>query len=361
MDPELLLLEEALSGEELLVYASNLTIQNDYWQNILFPPLQTDELTVDVIKSASTLPVMASISHLGTETKYGSREGTSGQRIEIPKIQRGRWMDEKLIRLLLMASQASGLRRQEVASIVRDQLDDAKYAVSSIRARKEWIAMQAASLGAVTYVEDDVRIAVDYGFTNDQKPVLSGTDRWSDLVNSTPLLDMQTWYNIQKARGVILERAFTSQTVLSYLLNNLSMRQFYFGNPTGTAVPPQLDSSQLDQITDRMKLPRILAYDTVARTENTALVNGKTSYSTVRMTPEDRFVMLPGGKLGDYLWAETTESMVSGIEAEATGENGIYVFRDLVSKHPLRLRTVGVNLAFPSFPYADSVMSATVI
>lgn len=361
MDPELLLLEEALSGEELLVYASNLTIQNDYWQNILFPPLQTDELTVDVIKSASSLPVMAQIAELGTETKYGSREGTSGQQVEIPKIQRGRWMDEKLIRLLLMASQASGLRRQEVAKIVREQLNDTKYIVDGIRARKEWIAMQAVSRGAVDYVEDDVRIQVDYMYTADQKPVLTGTDRWSDWENSKPLQDMQTMFNYQKNRGIVLERAFTSQTIVNDLLNNLSLRHFYFGNPTGTAVPPQLDSSQLDAITDRMKLPRIVTNDTIARTENSGLVNGKTSYSTVRMTPEDRFVMLPGGKLGDYLWAETTESMVSGIEAEATGENGIYVFRDLVSKHPLRLRTVGVNLAFPSFPYADSVMSATVI
>jgi hypothetical protein len=361
MPPELTLLEEALSGEELLVYAQNLTIPNDYWQNLLFPARQTDELTVDVIKASSRLPVMAQIAQLGTETRYGSREGMSGTQVEIPKIQRGRWMDEKLIRLLLMAGQASGLRKQEISRIIREQLDDAKYAVDSIRARKEWIAMQAVSLGAVSYAEGDVKISVDYGYTNEQKPTLLTTARWSDLANSTPITDIQTWFDYQKGRGVVLERAFTTQAIISLLLNNLSMRRFFFGNPAGSAVPPQLDNSQLDSITDRLKLPRIVAYDTTARTENDALTNGKLAFTTVRMTPTDKFVMLPGGKLGDYLWAETTESMVSGIEAEATGENGIYVFRDMTSVHPLRVRTVGVNLAFPAFPYADSVMSATVI
>lgn len=359
--PELLTLEEALSGEELLVYASNITVPNDYWQSLLFPPLQTDELTVDVIKSSTRLPVMAQIAELGTETVYGSREGVSGTQVQIPKIQRGRWMDEKLIRLLLMAQSGGGLRRQEIAQIVREQLNDASYCVSAIRARREWIAMQTVVYGALTYSEGNVKIDVNWGYTSDQTPVLTGTDKWDDLTNSKPLQDIQEWYQYQADRGVRLTRAFTSQKVISLLLQNLSIRKQYFGDPSGSANPPQLNKAQLDAVTDALGLPRIVPYDTQARTENEALTNGKLAFTTVRMTPQDRFIMLPEGPLGNYLWAETTEAMVDGIEAEATGDMGIYVFRDLVSKHPLRLRTVGVNLAFPVFPYADSVISATVI
>ncbi|REK67997.1 MAG: major capsid protein E [Cohnella sp.] len=359
--PEISQLEEALSGEELLVYARNLSIPNDYWHEIFFPPEQTEELTVDVIKSMSRLPVMAQIAELGTETRYGSREGVSGQRVEIPKIQRGRWMDEKLIRLLLIASQNTGLRRQEVAQIVREQLNDAQYCVDAIRARKEWVAMQAVTLGAVNYVEGDVRVQVDWGYTPEQKPVLTGTDRWSDTENSKPLQDIQNWWNYQADRGVRLTRAFTSRQVLSYLLQNLSLRRHYFGNPSGNAEPPQLNQAQLDAVFDSLGLPRIATYDTQARVELDALSNGKLQFQTVRMAPQDRFVMLPDGPLGNYLWATSTEELVDGIEAEQTGDMGIYVFRDLVSKHPLRIRTVGVNLAFPVFPYADSVISATVI
>lgn len=358
---EVKMLEDALSGEELLTYTSNITVPNDYWQSVLFPPEQTDELTVDVIKASSRLPVMAQIAELGTETRYGSREGVSGTRVEIPKIQRGRWMDEKLIRLLLMANQGGGLRQQEVARIVREQLNDGQYAVDAIRARREWIAMQAVGNGGVNYTEGDVKITVDYGYTAEQKPVLSGTDVWGDLENSRPLEDMQTWYQYQADRGVKLKRAFTTQKIIALLLQNKSVRIAYHGDPSGSANPPQLTRAQLDAVTDSLGLPRIVPYDTQARTENDALTTGKLAFTTVRMAPQDRFIMLPEGPLGNYLWAETTESMVDGIDAELTGDMGIYVFRDLVSKHPLRLRTVGVNLAFPVFPYADSVMSATVI
>ena len=359
--PEISMLEEALSGEELLTYASNLTIPNDYWQNILFPARQTEELTVDVIKASSRLPVMAQIADLGTETRYGSREGVKGDRVEIPKIQRGRWMDEKLIRLLLIAGQNLGLRKQEIAQIVREQLDDAKYAVESIRARREWIAMQAAATGAVSYAEGDVKISVDYGYTNDQKPVLTGTDKWSDTTNSTPLADIQTWYRYQADRGVKLTRAFTTQAIITYLLQNLSLRKAYFGDPSGSAQPPQLNQSQLDAVLSNLGLPAIAAYDTQARTENDALTNGKLAFTTVRMAPSDRFVMLPADPLGNYLWATTTEELMGGYDGVGSGDNGIFVFRDVTSRHPLRVRTVGVNLAFPVFPYADSVMSATVI
>jgi len=358
---EISMLEDALSGEELLTYASNLTVPNDYWQNLLFPPRQTDELTVDVIKSSSRLPVMAQIAELGTETRYGSREGVKGDRVEIPKIQRGRWMDEKLIRLLLIAGRNQGLRQQEIQTIIREQLDDAKYAVDSIRARREWIAMQAVSTGTVSYAEGDVRLSVDYGYTADQKPVLTGTDKWSDTANSKPLEDMQTWYEYQADRGVKLTRAFTTQKIIAYLLQNKSVRIAYHGDPSGSANPPQLTKAQLDAVTDSLGLPRIVAYDTQARVENDALSNGKLSITNVRMAPADRFVMLPSDPLGNYLWATTTEELMGGYDSVGSGDNGIFVFRDVASRHPLRVRTVGVNLAFPVFPYADSVISATVI
>ncbi|MFE5278925.1 major capsid protein, partial [Bacillus cereus] len=164
MPPELLSLEQALSGEELIVYSRNLATPNTYLHDLLFPARETSELTVDVIREGSRLPVMAQIAELGTQVEYGSREGMIGQRIEIPKIQRGRAMDEKLVRLLLQANQG-GLRPSEVAELRRTQLSDADYAVDAIKARKEWIAMQAVTTGVVTYAEDDVQISVDFGYT----------------------------------------------------------------------------------------------------------------------------------------------------------------------------------------------------
>lgn len=356
-DPVTLSIEQALSGEELVVYSRNLATPNNYLHELLFPAFETSELTIDVVREGSRLPVMAQIAELGTQVEFGSREGMTGQRISIPKIQRGRAMDEKLVRTMLQGS----LRSNEVAEIRRTQLNDADYAVDAIKARKEWIAMQSVTTGGVTYSEGGVQFSVDFGFGADQKPVLSGTDLWSDTTNSNPLDDIQTWANTFGDKGIILPRALASRQVISYLQQNINIRKAYFGDPSGTANPPQLTKAQLDELFVSHGLPRVVAYDTQARVENRALTNGKVAFSNVRMAPQNRFVMLPEGPLGNYLWAETTEEMMADTQTEKTDSNGIYVFRDVSSKNPIRVETIGVNLAFPALGLNDSIVTATVL
>ncbi|PJN56119.1 hypothetical protein PAEVO_28420 [Paenibacillus sp. GM2FR] len=360
-EPIEMTLEEALSGEDLLIYSRNLEVDNNYLHPLLFPPEETDELTVDVIRnSGSSLPVMAQIAELGTEVQYGSREGLTGDRVNIPKIQRGRAMDEKLVRMALQASQSYGLRDAERNKLRTEQLNDAQYAVDAIRARREWIAMTALWQGEVHYAEDNVRVDVSWGYTPEQKPVLTGTDKWDDVVNSKPLDDIQEWVDAFSDKGIKLTRAMTSKKIITLLRRNLSIRKHYHGDPSGSAQPPQLTRAQLQSVFDELEFPALIAYDTQARTEDRKLNNGKLNFTTVRMLPQNRFVMLPDGPLGNYLWAKTTEEMMSEIEAVQTGDMGIYVFRDW-TKNPIRLRTAGVALSFPAFAWANSVVSATVL
>lgn len=360
-DPIDLTLEEALSGEDLLIYSRNLETSNEYLHPVLFPPREVADLTVDVIQEESSrLPVMAKIAELGTEVEYASREGMKGSRIEIPKIQLGRYMDERLVRLALQASNSFGLRAEEANQLRNRQFNDAQFTVDAIRARREWTALSAVWSGKVVYIEGGVMVDVDYGYTSEQKPVLTGTDKWSDIVNSTPLDDIQMWVDAWRAKGIRLRRSMTSQKIVTLLRRNLSIRKHYHGDPSGSAQPPQLTKAQLQSVFDEMEFPTLVAYDTQARTEDKALTGGKLAYTTVRMMPENRFVLLPEGPLGNYLWAKTTEEMIAEIEAEQTGDMGIYVFRD-VTKNPIRIRTAGVALNFPAFAWADSVVSATVI
>ncbi len=357
-----LTLEQALTSSDLLVYSRNLATDTEYLHPLLFPPKETSELTVDVLRSESNnIPVMAKIAELGTEVEYASREGLSGTRVEIPKIQLGRYLDERLVRLALQASGDFGLRPQEINQLRNKQFDDAGFVVDAIRARREWVAMKLVATGAVKYVEGDVMVDVDYGYTVDQKPVLTGTDKWSDLDNSTPLMDIQTWVGKMRDLGIVVSRALTSTKVLSLLLQNKSIRLQYHGNPSGSANPPQLNRTQLNSVLTDLGLPRIAVNDKMLRSEDRTLTNNRVTYNTARTFEDSRFILMPEGPLGNYLWAQTTEEMIAAdIPAVRTGDMGLYVFRD-VTKNPIRVRTAGVALNFPAFGFADSIVSATVI
>lgn len=361
MDPIDLTLEQALTSSDLIVYSRNLITDTDYLHPILFPPKETSELTVDVLRSESNnIPVMAKIAELGTEVEYASREGLSGTRVEIPKFQLGRYLDERLVRLALQASGSFGLRQQEIDQLRNKQFDDAGFVVDAIRARREWVALKLLATGAVSYVEGNVKISVDYGYTNDQLPVLAGTDKWSDLDNSTPLTDIQTWVGNMAALGIKVTRALTSSKVVALLLQNKSIRLQYHGNPSGSANPPQLNRLQLNSVLEALGLPKIAVNDKMLKSENRALTNNKVAYTQARTFEEGRFILMPDGPIGNYLWAKTTEEMIAEIEVERTGDMGLYVFRD-VTKNPIRIRTAGVALNFPAFAFADSIVSATVI
>ena len=52
---------------------------------------------------------------------------------------------------------------------------------------------------------------------------------------------------------------------------------------------------------------------------------------------------------------------MADIQTEKTDSNGIYVFRDVSSKNPIRVETIGVNLAFPALGLNDSIVTATVL
>lgn len=69
--------------------------------------------------------------------------------------------------------------------------------------REEWMCAQALTTGHCPIIGEGVHDDVDFLMSATHKPVLSGTARWSDLDDSTPLDDLKTWKRlISKDSGI---------------------------------------------------------------------------------------------------------------------------------------------------------------
>jgi hypothetical protein len=53
---------------------------------------------------------------------------------------------------------------------------------------------QALQEGKVTCVGEGVNAVIDFGMSSEAKPVLTGTDRWSDHINADPINDLSVWH-----------------------------------------------------------------------------------------------------------------------------------------------------------------------
>jgi len=70
-----------------------------------------------------------------------------------------------------------------------------------ITRREEWMCAQALFTGVIPVKGEGLDYVIDFNFTN--KETLSGTDLWSDKVNSDPIVDLERWYLEVQIKGMV--------------------------------------------------------------------------------------------------------------------------------------------------------------
>lgn len=95
-----------------------------------------------------------------------------------------------------------------------------------ITRRMEFMAHQSLStLGDITFTGDGINLTVNFGMKATHKVTLAGTAKWSDLTNSNPANDFNTWANvIKKDSGLMPDQAFLDIDATGYLLENTKLR-----------------------------------------------------------------------------------------------------------------------------------------
>ena len=127
-----------------------------------------------------------------------------------------------------------------------------------VEVRIEWLRWQAVQ-GTVTIAQNDVQYAVDYGIPTSNTPTLTGTDVWTDLVNSDPLDDLLTWSQLYRSSGFMLDKIWFNKVVHRLLLQNEKIRQlretvYTGGNVQAKFMTPQVLQLLVEQWLGDMKL-----------------------------------------------------------------------------------------------------------
>lgn len=338
---------EVLSKPTVLQYIKNRTYPPLMGQT-LFPEVKKPDFEFEYIKGSGGLPVIAHLHAFDTEAEIGSRDGYEKVNFEAFMIKRKIRVDERNIIKLRTP------RNDAEFKYVRDKLfNDIDNMVNAVRSRIEKCRMDVLAKGVLEIRENGVNKDVDYLVPDKNKPVLTGTDLWSSP-DSDPLKDMLEWKEIVRdATGDVVTRALTSTKILMMLCNHPKIRKAMLG-VNSEIIPTRI---QLNAFLAEHELPRIAVNDTKYREETSQ----PGVYATHRYFPENKFVMMPDGLLGETIYGPTPEEgeLMSdkSVDIRDVGNIIVEIYK---TKDPVAHWTKAVALSAPSFPMADSVIQATV-
>ncbi|WP_439412715.1 major capsid protein [Enterobacter ludwigii] len=334
---------ELFNQREILNYLQNRQYPA-FTGELLFPEVKRESLEFDMIKGARRIPVIASIHGFDTEAEIGSREA-SRKALELALIKRKLPLKEKEI--IALENPRTPAEQQY---LMREVYNDIDTLVTGVRARAEAMRMEAAANGTVTLNENNLSATIDYGVPVEHKEVLSGTDLWTNP-DSDPITQMQDWYS---TLGTKPKRVLTSSAALMALLRHPKVIGALFGN-NAARVATRLD---LNAFLSQLELPTIATNDDVYRKQN---ADG--SYTQHRYFPQNKFVMLPEGPLGETIYGPTAEEIRltrdPSIQTQMIGNVLAMVYEENLD--PVSTWTKAVATALPSFPAADEVFQAQVI
>ena len=331
--------------KRVLAYARSIPEEGNIGP-LFFPVLSTNELSFEYWQDQNTTNVSASVQAYGAEAQIGSREGVAKISGEIPPIKRKIYLDER--NLLALRREGAG----DVERVRNDLYNDIDNMVNAVYTRIEALRMTALAMGVIQLDENGVILNVNYGVPGAQQATLAGNDRWSEAATRDILGNIQTWTDtVEDATGVRPTRALTSNTVRAFMLADQTIRDAIWG-PTADNRPVTM--TEINNLLQTMDLPQVGFYNKRYRVQ---AEDG--TFTTNRFFPANRFVLLPGDKLGDTLMGPTAEAMLD-VEVEARAVSGIYANVTHENEPPM-IWTKAAATALPTFPAADKVFQAQVI
>lgn len=184
-----------------------------------FAPLRTTPQSDIVIDVKQYYDGLIPATALGAESPVVAKE-SRGQMKYKPAYFRGKKiMTENDIEQLRRLGTDNQLEtRQE---IVAEWLSDLDRYVELRIEQSRWYTLVN---GKYSYFVDGQEIRINYNRPDKFSPVLTGTDKWSDLSGSDPIKDLQEWSKLFRGTPAQMGEIWINMNVLTLLLQNEKVR-----------------------------------------------------------------------------------------------------------------------------------------
>lgn len=313
----------------------------------LFPARKQLSMDLTIIKGTKGLPIELNLSAFDANTIKRDRIGFQEVQTKMPYFKNSMSIDEKL-RQELFRAVASGNERY-IDTIVRQIFNDEKTLLEGAAIVREKMATQLISTGTIAMANNGQEYLYNYGLDSSQKQ--TPTTLWStataDIVG-----DITKWQDSREDAGYGRPtRAITSRKVLRNITNNTNIKNtlYVFANGQVNLNEQAVRNYIYDQTGVIMEI-----YD-----KSYTSANG----TTTRYIPDDLFILLPNGPLGEMVFGTTPEEadLMNYVSADvAIVDTGVAITKSKTID-PVAVTTKVSQLVMPSFEAADEIVIADVL
>lgn len=192
--------------------------------------LQPKKIATDVLTylvQSQSAPVLAKASHYDADPTPINRDDFGKVTFGTSFFRTTDMMDESTLEDLNRASFNGD--DALVQSLLMGLFDSQTKQLVGMRARREWLAMQALMVGKISLKSNGVLSNVEY--LSDPDFTLTPKVSWADAENSTPLDDLQAAIDIMKAKGQVPNQILMNTATFRQIQKNERIKNSFY--PTG--------------------------------------------------------------------------------------------------------------------------------
>lgn len=319
-----------------------------YLGDELFPARKKMGLNLKFIKGAKGLPTTLSLSAFDVKSTKKDRIGFQSVQTKMPFFKNDMLIDEELRQELLIAIEAGNA--DYIDTILRNIFDDTITLLDAAAVSRERMRMQLLSSGAISLANNGQAYTYDYGIGNDQKP--SPQTAWN-VNGADPLSDIIAWQDVIENKGYARpSRAITSRAVLRILMKNAGIKEAIYVMSQGKVT--LTEANVKDYFREHAGI-EIAVYDKKYMNE---------SGVATRYIPDDLFILIPDGDLGNTWFGTTPEEadLRSGAtDAEVSIVDTGVAVTTTKTTDPVSVDTKVSQVVLPSFEAADQIIIADVM